>query len=78
MSTCPSTPSPQLPSPPIAYMIENQYAWDFAEKMICEAVNAAEADGSQRFQVFVTLVFWITGKFRQLADAIVPHCHAVK
>ena len=24
---------------PIAYMIENQYAWDFAEKMICEAVD---------------------------------------
>ena len=31
---------------PIAYMIENQYAWDFAEKMICEAVNVAEADGT--------------------------------
>lgn len=31
---------------PIAYMIENQYAWDFAEKMICEAVDVAEADGT--------------------------------
>lgn len=31
---------------PICYMIENQYAWDFAEKMICEAVDVAEADGT--------------------------------
>ena len=27
-------------------MIENQYAWNFAEKMICEAVDVAEADGT--------------------------------
>ena len=27
-------------------MIENHYAWDFAEKMICEAVDVAEADGT--------------------------------
>ncbi len=27
-------------------MIENQYAWGFAEKMICEAVDMAEADGT--------------------------------
>lgn len=31
---------------PIAYMIENSHAWDFAEKMICEAVDVAEADGT--------------------------------
>lgn len=31
---------------PIGSMIENKYAWDFAEKMICEAVNVAEADGT--------------------------------
>lgn len=31
---------------PIGFMIENQYAWDFAEKMICEAVDVAEADGT--------------------------------
>jgi len=30
---------------PIGSMIDNKYAWDFAEKMICEAVNVAEADG---------------------------------
>ena len=27
-------------------MIDNHYAWDFAEKMICEAVDVAEADGT--------------------------------
>ncbi len=32
---------------PIGSMIENRYAWDFAEKMICEAVNVAEADGTK-------------------------------
>ena len=31
---------------PIISMIESQYAWDFAEKMICEAVDVAEADGT--------------------------------
>ena len=31
---------------PIGNMIENRYAWDFAEKMICEAVDVAEADGT--------------------------------
>lgn len=31
---------------PICSMIENHYAWDFAEKMICEAVDVAEADGT--------------------------------
>ncbi len=31
---------------PIGSMIDNQYAWDFAEKMICEAVDVAEADGT--------------------------------
>lgn len=31
---------------PIGSMIENKYAWDFAEKMICEAVAVAEADGT--------------------------------
>ena len=31
---------------PIFSMIDNQYAWDFAEKMICEAVDVAEADGT--------------------------------
>ena len=31
---------------PIGSMIENKYAWDFAEKMICEAVDVAEADGT--------------------------------
>lgn len=31
---------------PICSMIDNRYAWDFAEKMICEAVNVAEADGT--------------------------------
>ena len=31
---------------PIGSMIDNSYAWDFAEKMICEAVDVAEADGT--------------------------------
>ena len=31
---------------PIGSMIESKYAWDFAEKMICEAVDVAEADGT--------------------------------
>ncbi len=31
---------------PIGSMIDNHYAWDFAEKMICEAVDVAEADGT--------------------------------
>lgn len=31
---------------PIGSMIDNRYAWDFAEKMICEAVDVAEADGT--------------------------------
>lgn len=31
---------------PIGSMIENRHAWDFAEKMICEAVDVAEADGT--------------------------------
>lgn len=31
---------------PICSMIDNAYAWDFAEKMICEAVDVAEADGT--------------------------------
>lgn len=31
---------------PIGSMIDNKYAWDFAEKMICEAVDVAEADGT--------------------------------
>lgn len=31
---------------PIGYMIENDYAWNFAEKLICEAVDVAEADGT--------------------------------
>lgn len=31
---------------PIRSMIDNRYAWDFAEKMICEAVDVAEADGT--------------------------------
>ncbi len=31
---------------PIGYMIENDYAWDFAEKLICEAVDVAAADGT--------------------------------
>lgn len=31
---------------PIKSMIDNKYAWDFAEKMICEAVDVAEADGT--------------------------------
>ena len=31
---------------PIRSMIDNHYAWDFAEKMICEAVDVAEADGT--------------------------------
>lgn len=31
---------------PIISMIESPYAWDFAEKMICEAVDVAEADGT--------------------------------
>ncbi len=31
---------------PIGYMIENNYAWDFAEKLICEAVDVAAADGT--------------------------------
>lgn len=32
---------------PICSMIDNSYAWDFAEKMICEAINVAEADGTK-------------------------------
>ena len=32
---------------PIGSMINNKYAWDFAEKMICEAVDVAEADGTK-------------------------------
>ncbi len=31
---------------PIGSMIDNRYAWDFAEKLICEAVDVAEADGT--------------------------------
>ncbi len=31
---------------PIGSMIDNTYAWDFAEKLICEAVDVAEADGT--------------------------------
>lgn len=31
---------------PVGSVIENKYAWDFAEKMICEAVDVAEADGT--------------------------------
>ena len=34
---------------PIGSMIENKYAWDFAEKMICEAVDVAEAAGTQGY-----------------------------
>ncbi len=30
---------------PIGSMIENRYSWDFAEKLICEAVDVAEAEG---------------------------------
>ncbi len=39
---------------PIGSMIENRYAWDFAEKMICEAVDVAEADGTH-FSYFEVL-----------------------
>lgn len=31
---------------PIGYMIKNQYAWDFAKRLIYEAVEVAEADGT--------------------------------
>lgn len=31
---------------PIGYMIENQYAWDFAKRLIYEAVDVAEEDGT--------------------------------
>ncbi|MFI3237564.1 MAG: 2-dehydropantoate 2-reductase [Lachnospiraceae bacterium] len=31
---------------PIGYMIKNHYAWDFAKRLIYEAVEVAEADGT--------------------------------
>ncbi len=31
---------------PIGYMIKNQYAWDFAKRLIYEAIEVAEADGT--------------------------------
>lgn len=31
---------------PIGYMIKNQYAWDFAKRLVYEAVEVAEADGT--------------------------------
>lgn len=31
---------------PIGYMIKNNYAWDFAKRLIYEAVEVAEADGT--------------------------------
>ena len=31
---------------PIGYMIKNQHAWDFAKRLIYEAVEVAEADGT--------------------------------
>ena len=31
---------------PIGYMIKNKYAWDFAKRLIYEAVEVAEADGT--------------------------------
>lgn len=31
---------------PIGYMLQNKYAWDFAKRLIYEAVEVAEADGT--------------------------------
>ncbi|MGP8307874.1 ketopantoate reductase family protein [Vibrio sp. YIC-376] len=31
---------------PIGYMIQNQYAWDFAKRLVYEAIEVAEADGT--------------------------------
>lgn len=31
---------------PIGYMIKNQYAWDFAKRLVYEAIEVAEADGT--------------------------------
>jgi len=31
---------------PIGYMIKNQHAWDFAKRLIYEAIEVAEADGT--------------------------------
>ncbi|MFI3167628.1 MAG: 2-dehydropantoate 2-reductase [Bacillota bacterium] len=31
---------------PIGYMLQNQYAWDFAKRLVYEAVEVAEADGT--------------------------------
>lgn len=35
-----------LTQTPIGYMIKNQYAWDFAKRLIYEAIEVAEADGT--------------------------------
>lgn len=35
-----------LTETPIGYMTKNQYAWDFAKRLIYEAVDVAEADGT--------------------------------
>ncbi|MFA0088106.1 ketopantoate reductase family protein [Vibrio sp. 10N.261.51.F12] len=31
---------------PIGYMVKNQYAWDFAKRLVYEAIEVAEADGT--------------------------------
>lgn len=31
---------------PIGYMIKNEYAWDFAKRLVYEAIEVAEADGT--------------------------------
>jgi len=35
-----------LTETPIGYMIKNQYAWNFAKRLIYEAIEVAEADGT--------------------------------
>ncbi len=35
-----------LTETPIGYMVKDQYAWDFAKRLIYEAVDVAEADGT--------------------------------
>ncbi|MBO4336978.1 MAG: 2-dehydropantoate 2-reductase [Lachnospiraceae bacterium] len=49
---------------PIGSMIDNEYAWNFAEKMICEAIDVAEAEG-QHFS------------YLEILDSVHKTCEAV-
>ncbi|MCR5773818.1 MAG: 2-dehydropantoate 2-reductase [Lachnospiraceae bacterium] len=41
---------------PIGMLIDNEYAWNFAEKLVCEAIDVAEAEG-QHFSYLDVLSF---------------------